>query len=81
VRKLDEGRLRVSVRDEGVGVSEDFDPTANCGLGMRIVTGFVERLGRIDEMPAVSPGAEAVVTVPLSAPDTDKACTQNRVDH
>lgn len=37
--------LVVEVSDDGVGLSEDFDPTADGGLGFRVVRGLARQLG------------------------------------
>ena len=35
----------MSVSNDGPALSEEFDPAAGKGLGMRIVRSFVERIG------------------------------------
>lgn len=37
--------LTVEVSDDGVGLSEDFDPSADGGLGFRVVRGLARQLG------------------------------------
>ena len=39
------GRLVVEVTDDGVGLSEDFDPHRGGGLGFRVVRGLARQLG------------------------------------
>jgi len=43
-RALSDG-LVVEVSDDGVGLSEDFDPSADGGLGFRVVRGLARQLG------------------------------------
>jgi two-component sensor histidine kinase len=39
------GGLVVEVTDDGVGLSEDFDPSSDGGLGFRVVRGLARQLG------------------------------------
>lgn len=67
VARLDGDRLRVSVRDAGVGLPADFNPHKAKGLGMRLIGAFVQQLdGELSVRPQ-SPGTEFVVTAPLHA--------------
>lgn len=57
--------IRVSVRDEGIGLPANFDLAKGKGLGMRLVRAFLQQL---DATVAVNPqprGTEFVVLVPL----------------
>ena len=61
----DTGTLRVSVRDEGIGLPSAFDLVKTKGLGMRLVRAFLQQL---DATVAINPqprGTEFVVSVPL----------------
>ena len=61
----DAGTLRVSVRDEGIGLPPAFDLAKTKGLGMRLVRAFLQQL---DATVAINPqprGTEFVVSVPL----------------
>lgn len=62
-----EGKISVSVRDEGIGLPPDFSPNSSKGLGMRLVNAFASQLGGIIEIRRHDPGAEFVLTFP--APD------------
>ena len=56
--------LRLSVRDEGVGLPADFDISASTGLGMRIVTALTGQLGATFTAIKSSRGAEFLLVVP-----------------
>ena len=63
VRDVD--TLRVSVRDEGIGLPPAFDLAKTKGLGMRLVRAFLQQL---DATVAINPqprGTEFVLSVPL----------------
>ena len=62
-----EGKISVSVRDEGIGLPPDFSPNSSKGLGMRLINAFASQLGGIIEIRRHDPGAEFVLTFP--APD------------
>ena len=57
-------KVSISVRDEGTGLPQDFDLGRPKGLGMRIVTTFVEQLKGTLEIRHHKPGAEFVVILP-----------------
>jgi two-component sensor histidine kinase len=57
----------VSVRDEGVGLPQDFDMNTGRGLGMRLIRAFTTQLAGKLEVKRLTPGAEFVLTVPPSA--------------
>jgi two-component sensor histidine kinase len=57
----------VSVRDEGVGLPQDFDMNTGRGLGMRLIRAFTTQLAGELEVKRRTPGAEFVLTVPSSA--------------
>jgi two-component sensor histidine kinase len=59
-----EDRISISVRDEGVGLPQGFDLARPMGLGMRIVTSFVEQLKGTIEIRRHKPGTEFVVILP-----------------
>lgn len=50
--------VSVSVRDEGVGLPEDFDPRKSRGLGMRILQSFASQLQTQLVFGTCSPGAD-----------------------
>jgi two-component system NtrC family sensor kinase len=80
--RVDEGHLRLVVRDEGIGMTEEvrkkiFDPffttkmgRGGSGLGMNIVQGIVIRImgGVVVVNSAPGKGATIVVTFPTVAP-------------
>lgn len=57
-------KLSISVRDEGVGLPPEFDLAKPKGLGMRIITSFVEQLNGTLEIRRRTVGTEFVVTLP-----------------
>ena len=57
-------RLSISVRDKGRGLPPQFDLASPRGLGMRIITSFVEQLGGTIEIRRHAPGTEFVVLLP-----------------
>jgi two-component sensor histidine kinase len=59
-----DGKIAVSVRDEGVGLPPNFDAGSNKGLGMRLVNAFASQLGGKLEIRHNKPGAEFVLTFP-----------------
>jgi two-component sensor histidine kinase len=59
-----EDKLSISVRDEGTGLPKGFDLARPKGLGMRIVTSFVEQLNGTIEIRHHKPGTEFVVILP-----------------
>lgn len=61
------GGLVVEVADDGVGLSEDFDPTADGGLGFRVVRGLARQLGA--DLVYESAGLGLTVRLTLGADD------------
>lgn len=59
-----DGKISVSVRDEGIGLPPNFEPKSNKGLGMRLVNAFASQLGGKLEIRRHDPGAEFVLTFP-----------------
>jgi two-component sensor histidine kinase len=64
VARGDDGRIELSIRDEGEGLPADFDPRSTPGLGMRIVTAFSQQLNAEIAVRRLDPGTELVVSVP-----------------
>ena len=44
-RRLDDGRIELSVRDDGSGLPDGFDPDADGGLGLRLIRSLAQQLG------------------------------------
>ena len=57
--------LRVSVRDEGIGLPPTFDLVKSKGLGVRLVRAFLQQLDATISIGQQSRGAEFVILVPL----------------
>ena len=60
----DDGRIDLSIRDQGEGLPADFDPRSAAGLGMRIVRAFSQQLNAEIAVRRLDPGTEFVVSVP-----------------
>ena len=59
--------LSISVSDDGAGLAPNFDLLKARGLGMRIVTAFVNQLKASIVVRSLDPGTEFVISVPLNA--------------
>jgi two-component sensor histidine kinase len=57
--------IRVSVRDEGVGLPPDFDLTGSKGLGMRLIRAFTRQLAATVSTNSSAKGSEFVIVIPL----------------
>ena len=57
--------MLVSLRDEGVGLPVDFEPSNVKGLGMRIITAFSHQLNFQLTVNRRAPGTEFLIAVPL----------------
>jgi two-component sensor histidine kinase/heme exporter protein D len=60
----DDDRLRLSVSDDGAGLPKDFDPTANPGLGMKVVRALAMQLGGALEIERPAKGTRFSVCFP-----------------
>jgi two-component sensor histidine kinase len=60
--------LTISVRDQGDGLPPGFDLARPKGLGMRIVTSFVQQLKGTLQIRDRNPGVEFVVSLPRPVP-------------
>lgn len=60
----DDGNLTISVSDEGAGLPQGFDLDKPKGLGMRIITAFVQQLKGTLKARDRNPGTEFVITFP-----------------
>jgi two-component sensor histidine kinase len=67
IYRVGESGFSISVRDEGIGFSADFELRKGKGLGMRLVTAFAQQLGGTVQINARNPGAEFVVIIPQSS--------------
>lgn len=54
----------ITVRDEGSGLPDGFDPLKAKGLGMRIIKSFTVQLNSTISVQAHNPGTEFVITIP-----------------
>ena len=61
-----EAKISVSVRDKGIGLPPDFEPTSKKGLGMRLINAFAAQLGGTLEIRHHDPGVEFVLTFPTA---------------
>jgi two-component sensor histidine kinase len=60
----DDGKVNLSISDEGEGLPVDFNPRSATGLGMRIVRAFAQRLEAEITVRRHDPGSEFQVSVP-----------------
>ncbi|MEH6791915.1 sensor histidine kinase [Parasphingorhabdus sp.] len=44
VRRMDDGKIRIEIADDGHGLPSGFDPAASSGLGMRVSYALVQQL-------------------------------------
>jgi two-component sensor histidine kinase len=65
VARAGNDKAELSVRDEGAGLPEGFDPATSKSLGMTIIAAFTQQLDGELEIKARHPGTEFVVTLPL----------------
>jgi two-component sensor histidine kinase len=65
--RMGESGFSISVRDEGIGFGEGFEPRKGKGLGMRLVSAFAQQLGGTVQINGRNPGAEFVVSIPQSS--------------
>jgi two-component sensor histidine kinase len=66
IGKIGESGFSISVRDEGAGVPDSFEPRKGKGLGMRLVHAFTQQLGGGVEIIRHALGVEFVVNIPIS---------------
>jgi two-component sensor histidine kinase len=56
----------ITVRDEGIGLPEDFDVKTGRRLGMRLVNAFTQQLRGDLQIVRRNPGTEFVLAIPAS---------------
>jgi two-component sensor histidine kinase len=76
VTRGEASNLLLSVRDEGAGLPADFDPLKAKGLGMRIISAFLNQLEGQVRVHGRNPGTEFVVSFPLK--DERQASREDR---
>jgi two-component sensor histidine kinase len=59
-----DSKVSVSVRDQGLGLSPDFEATSRKGLGMRLINAFAGQLGGSLEIRRHNPGVEFILVFP-----------------
>ncbi len=59
-------RIKIAIRDEGVGVPEDYEIDKSKGLGMRISVALAEQLGAKLRVVRQAPGTEFIVEAPVA---------------
>ena len=64
--RLENNAVLVSVRDEGVGLPPQFDPTTNKRLGTRLVNALTIQLGAELARPVSAAGTNFTLLVPLN---------------
>ena len=66
VARTENDCVLLSVRDEGAGLPDGFDPQKAKSLGMRIISAFSQQLGGDVRIISMAPGTEFTVTIPIS---------------
>jgi two-component sensor histidine kinase len=64
--RVDGDAARVSVRDDGVGLSTDFESTKKVGLGMRLVRALAKQTQAEFRVERHARGTEFVLEIPLT---------------
>jgi two-component sensor histidine kinase len=64
LRLSDDGRIILSICDDGIGLPAEFDPRSATGLGMRIVRAFLHQLNAEIAVRRLDPGTEFIISVP-----------------
>lgn len=67
--QTEESSFLVSVRDEGVGVPAEYDPTKSKRLGTRLINGLADQLSAKLTRPPSVKGTHVTMLVPLKLPD------------
>ncbi len=62
LKKLDEGRVSLTVADDGVGLPEAFAERRHASLGFRIIEGLVRQIGGELDICGSKPGTAITVT-------------------
>jgi two-component sensor histidine kinase len=62
-----DGRLVLSVRDDGICLPENFDPAAHGGLGFRVIRSLATEIGAALEITSDGPGLCFRLSMPATA--------------
>ena len=62
VRRREDGKVEIQIRDDGAGLPDGFDPTASSGLGMRVSYALVQQLRGELTFAASDPGTVFAIT-------------------
>jgi two-component sensor histidine kinase len=62
-----DGRLVLTISDDGVGLPEDFDPAKDGGLGFRVIRSLAAELGATLDIASTGLGLSFRLSVPASA--------------
>jgi two-component sensor histidine kinase len=68
VVRTDKPHVQISVRDEGVGLPADFDPSTSKRLGSRLINALAKQLGAELTRPVSAIGTNFTLLVPLDSP-------------
>lgn len=66
-RRAPDGRIRIAVHDDGVGLPEGFDPMKDGSLGLKLVRILAAELGAQLDFSSTPLGLSAVLQVPTGA--------------
>jgi len=66
VARVRDGRLKLEVRDDGIGLPTGFDPEATTGFGLRLIDSLAKQLdGSFSIGPAPKGGSRFLLDIPL----------------
>jgi two-component system, chemotaxis family, sensor kinase Cph1 len=63
-RRCPQGRLRLEVADDGVGLPESFEPRESGGIGLRLIASLAQQLEAELQIDRTPPGCRFVVAQP-----------------
>jgi two-component sensor histidine kinase/methanogenic corrinoid protein MtbC1 len=66
-----DGMAMLEVRDDGAGIPVGFDPSAQSGMGLKLIQGLASQIGGSYSMTSLDCGTSSRITFPL-AKDTER---------
>ncbi len=69
-----DGRLVLTIRDDGIGLPEGFNPAADGGLGMRVIRSLAAEAGAMLEITSDDLGLSFRFSMPAAAMSRGKVC-------
>ena len=71
-RATSDGRLVLTVSDDGVGLPEGFDPANNGGLGFRVMRSLAAEIGAEFQIETSNLGLSFRISLPACSMASDK---------